>query len=203
MNATTSFFEATAMPDREWWHALWPDPERVLRTLGVAAGMTVVDLCCGDGYFTAPLSRMVDGRVHGIDIDPAMLARTRAELQRCGASVLGLIEAEAHDIAVVLPGRVDFVLLANTFHGVPDKTALARRVADALEAGGRFAIVNWHAAPRETTVVLGMPRGPRTELRLSPEETRRAVEPAGFGLDRVIELPPYHYAAIFVRASAG
>ena len=23
----SGFFPATAMPDREWWGALWPDPE--------------------------------------------------------------------------------------------------------------------------------------------------------------------------------
>ncbi|NIP64400.1 MAG: methyltransferase, partial [Gammaproteobacteria bacterium] len=39
------------MPDRDWWNALWPDPEEIVRLVGVEAGMNVVDLCCGDGYF--------------------------------------------------------------------------------------------------------------------------------------------------------
>jgi hypothetical protein len=38
------FFEGTEMPDRCWWEALWPDPERVIRDVGIAPGMTVVDL---------------------------------------------------------------------------------------------------------------------------------------------------------------
>lgn len=187
------------MPDRDWWQTLWPDPERVLRAIGVAAEMTVVDLCCGDGYFTAPLSKLVDGRVYGIDIDPVMLERTRAELRRLGAPVCSLVEADAQDVAAVIPGKVDYVLIANTFHGVPDKTGLALKVADTLKAGGVFAIINWLQALRETTLVLGKPRGPSTGLRMSPEETRQAVEPGGFRLDRVIDLPPYHYAAIFIR----
>jgi predicted methyltransferase len=94
---------------------------------------------------------------------------------------------------------VEFVLLANTFHGVPEQTALARAVAAALKPGGRFAVVNWHKRPREETTVLGEARGPRTELRMSPEETRAAVEPAGFELKNLIELPPYHYGAVFRR----
>ena len=53
-------FPATSMPDRDWWAALWPDPEGVLRQVGVEPGMTVLDLCCGDGYFTAPLARLVE-----------------------------------------------------------------------------------------------------------------------------------------------
>ncbi|MBN6743241.1 hypothetical protein JKG47_22800, partial [Acidithiobacillus sp. MC6.1] len=49
-----AFFPATVMPDPDWWHALWPDPEGVLRALGIGPGLGVVDLCCGDGHFTAP-----------------------------------------------------------------------------------------------------------------------------------------------------
>ena len=52
------------MPDRDWWEALWPDPKGVLEQVGVAAGMRVIDLCCGDGYFTAPMGQLVaDGSV--------------------------------------------------------------------------------------------------------------------------------------------
>lgn len=197
MAAAGTVFPATAMPDRDWWAALWPDPEGVLRSLGVAPGMAVVDLCCGDGYFTAPAARIVSGQVYGVDIDPAMLERTRRELAAAGASARGLIQADARDLAAVLPRKVDYVLMANTFHGVPDKTAMARAVAEALDPGGRFAIVNWHRLPRESTVVLGEPRGPKSEMRMAPEDLRSVVEPAGFALERVVELPPFHYGAVF------
>ncbi|MDH3770987.1 MAG: class I SAM-dependent methyltransferase, partial [Nitrospirota bacterium] len=76
------FFPATVMPDRDWWAALWPDPSSVLRSLGIQPGMTVVDLCCGDGFFTAPLAKVVGGKVYAIDIDRQMLERARAEAAR-------------------------------------------------------------------------------------------------------------------------
>ena len=41
--------------------------------------MVVVDQCCGDGYFTTPLARIVEGKLYGVDIDPAMLGQTRAD----------------------------------------------------------------------------------------------------------------------------
>lgn len=197
MEVSEEFFPATAMPDRDWWAALWPDPEGVVRSLGVEPGMVVVDLCCGDGYFTAPIARIVEGKVYGVDIDPAMLEQTRAEVERAGSTVLDLICADARDLPNLLPGKVDYVLIANTFHGVSDKTAMARDVATVLEPSGRFAVVNWHPLPRERTVVLGKPRGPRTDMRMSPDDVRSVVEPAGYTLDRVVELPPFHYGAIF------
>lgn len=190
------------MPDRDWWVALWPDPDGVVRSLGVEPGMVVVDLCCGDGYFTAPLARIVEGKLYGVDIDPAMLEQTRAELERAGTTVLDLICADARDLPKLLAAKVDYVLIANTFHGVPDQTGFAHAVANVLRPGGCFAIINWHALPREQTTVLGKSRGPRTEMRMSPEQVRAAVEPAGFQLAELVELPPYHYGAVFRKSAA-
>ncbi len=192
-------FPATAMPDSTWWHALWPDPDGVVAALGIAPGMTVIDLGCGDGYFTAAIARRLGtGRVVGVDLDSAMLAQAKAAcagMENC-AWLLG----DAMELSRLIAEPADYALIANTFHGVPDKTALAREAGVTLKAGGHFAIVNWHPIPRETTTVLGEPRGPRTELRLSPEETRAVVEPAGFKLEALVELPPYHYGAVFARA---
>ncbi len=197
MEVIEGYFPATAMPDRNWWAALWPDPEGIVRMLGVEPGMQVVDLCCGDGYFTAPLARIVEGKVYGVDIDPAMLERTRAELERTNSTVLGLVCADARNLPALIPSKVDYVLIANTFHGVPDKTAMARTVASMLKPMGQLAIINWHRLPRERTVVMGVPRGPKSEMRMSPDDVRLAVEPAGFTLDRVVDLPPFHYGAVF------
>jgi hypothetical protein len=64
-----------------------------------------------------------------------------------------------------------------------------------------FAIVNWHAKPREETTVLGEPRGPATELRMTPQQTIATVEPSGLILRDQIEVSPYHYAAVFEQAA--
>ena len=192
-----TFFAASAMPDRDWWAALWPDPVGTLRAIGIKPGMTVLDLCCGDGYFTAPLAKLVQGRAYALDLDPEMLDQARVEASRQGAIVAGWLCGDARDAATLLPKRVDFVLIANTFHGVPDKPGLAHAVAQALKPGGRLAIVNWHATPREQTTVLGQPRGPRSEMRMSSEQLRAAIKPAGFTPNRRIELPPFHYAVVF------
>lgn len=189
------------MPDRAWWASLWPDPEAILRSLGIRPGMTVVDLCCGDGYFTAPLAKIVGGRVYALDIDQQMLDQARNEVARQGASVAKWFCDDARDLDSLIHEPVDYVLMANTFHGVPDQIGLARAVANILTPRGSFAIVNWHPIPREQTKVLDKPRGPKTEMRMSPDQVRAVVEPAGFELADLVEFPPYHYGAIF-RASA-
>ena len=192
------FFEGTEMPEPGWWEALWSDPARVIRDAGVAPDMTVVDLCCGNGWFTLQLARIARAIV-AVDIDGKLLASARVRLAESGLTNCAFVEADAYDIATVVRDPVDHVFLANAFHGVPDKPRLARAVHDVLKPGGLFAIVNWHARPREETTVLGEPRGPATDLRMTPEETIAAVQQSALVLRRQIEIPPYHYAVVFER----
>ena len=128
------FFPATAMPDPDWWEALWPRPGEVLAELCLQPHMEVVDLCCGDGLFTAPLARMVQ-HVVAIDLDRRMLDLAQAKVAAAGAENCEFIECDAYDVAALV-SRVDFVLMANTFHGVPEKERLARAVAAILRPGG-------------------------------------------------------------------
>lgn len=193
------FFEGTGMPDPGWWEALWPDPAKVLRDVGIAPGMEVVDLCCGDGWFTLPVSKIAR-TVIAIDIDAALLKAAKVRIdERGSAPNCVFVEADATNIATIMRRPIDHVFLANAFHGVPDKPRLARAVHDVLKPGGLFSIVGWHARPREETPVLGEPRGPATELRMTPEETIASVEPGGLKFRNQIEVSPYHYGIVFER----
>src|SRR3954463_12108477 len=129
----TGFFEGTGMPDPGWWEALWPDPAGVLSELGIRPGMDVVDLCCGDGWFTLPLARLVR-TVCAVDIDGALLQAAKVRVaERGGAANCGFVKADAYDVGKLAPGAVDQVFLANAFHGVPDKPRLARAVRGVLK----------------------------------------------------------------------
>jgi SAM-dependent methyltransferase len=195
------FFEGTEMPTAGWWEALWPDPAGVLSSVGLEPGMEVIDLCCGNGWFTLPTAKIAR-RVLAIDIDPALLEVARRRLTENGMTNCDLVEGDAYEVARLASRLVDFVIIANAFHGVPDRPRLTRAVREALKPGGHFAVVNWHRRRREDTRVLGEPRGPRTELRLSPEQTIAAVEPSGLRLAHLSEIPPYHYGVVFRRPPA-
>jgi protein-L-isoaspartate O-methyltransferase len=196
MTKPPGFFEATEMPTAGWWEALWPDPAGVLAAVGVKSGMDVIDLCSGDGWFTRQIAKIAR-RVAAIDIDPNLLETARHRLAETGVTNAEFVAGDANELARLAPWPADFVFLANAFHGVPDRPRLAKAVGAALTPTGRFAIVNWHQRPREQTTVLGEARGPRTELRLSPEQTIQAVVAGGLTHVQLVEIPPYHYGALF------
>jgi SAM-dependent methyltransferase len=192
------FFQGTEMPTAGWWEALWPDPAGVLSAVGLRPGMDVIDLCSGDGWFTLQMAK-VARQVSAIDIDPKLLGVARHRLLESGIANCRFIAGDAYDIAK-LTAPADFVFMANAFHGVPVHARLAQAVKNAMKADGSFAIVNWHKIPREETPILGEPRGPKTELRISPEETIKSVEGCGLKFIKVVEVPPYHYGVVFRRS---
>ncbi len=190
------FFEGTEMPTAGWWEALWPNPAGVLTSVGVKPGMEVVDLCSGDGWFTLQIAKIAR-HVVAIDIEQNLLDVARKRLAENGVSNCDFVKGDAYEIKRLIPRPADFVFMANSFHGVPDRTRLARAVGSALKPGGYFAVVNWHQRPREETQILGEPRGPKTELRVSPEQTVKSIEAVGLTLVQIINVPPYHYGAVF------
>jgi len=200
MSRIPGFFQGTEMPDG-WWQALWPEPAKVLAAVGLTRGGDAIDLCCGDGWFTLPMAQAVR-HVFAIDIDRKMLERASRRLAEHGVTHCDFVEGDAYDIDRLVPRPVDFVFMANAFHGVPEPARLARAVAAALKPGGTFAVVNWHRRRREDTPVLGEPRGPASEMRMTPEATAAAVERAGLRLRAVVELQPYHYGAVFEKPVA-
>ncbi len=195
------FFPATSMPDEDWWRMLWAEPQHVLKRLGLRGHMHAVDLCCGYGWFTLPMAQMLGkGMVTAIDIEPDMISAAKERLKAAAAPPVRWIVGCAQELDRALPSKSqDFVFIANTFHGVPDKMTLTTVVHKVLKTGGLFVIVNWHARPREKTCVLGKPRGPATDMRMSPQAVQEVVEKADFEFSTCVELPPYHYGLVFHR----
>ena len=189
------------MPTTGWWEALWLDPAQVLTKVGMKPGMDIIDLCSGDGWFTLQIAKIAR-HVVAIDIDPSLLEVARQRLRENGATNCDFVAGDAYELAKLVSRPADFVFMANAFHGVPDRPRLACAVRDALKPTGRFAIINWHQRPREETTILGEARGPKAELRLSPARTIEAVESGGLKLAQLVEVPPYHYGAVFERSEA-
>lgn len=116
---------------------------RVALELGVPRGETTVDLCSGDGYFTAPLAQAASGKVYALEMDPETVGRAREYLSACGGENCVVIEDDARNLATYVSEPLGFALVANTFHGIPepDRRGLVHKVYDILRPGGRLASI--------------------------------------------------------------
>jgi len=43
------------------------------------------------------------------------------------------------------------------------------------------------------------PRGPKSGIRMEPDEVTEVVKPAGLLPDRIVDLSPYHYGVVLER----
>ena len=178
----------SGMPEEAYWETLLDVP-LILDRLGLDRTLrNVVELGCGYGTFTLPVAQRISGVVEAIDIEPAMVERTRQRAREAGLKNIICRQADVlTDGFGGKPGTRDACLLFNILHGEEPVRVLAE-AARAVRPGGWVLVIHWRFDP--TT-----PRGPALDIRPRPEQIldwakqTGLLEPAGPMLD----LPPWHY----------
>lgn len=104
-------------------------------------GEHVVDVGCGAGIDSLIAATMVgpDGRVIGVDMTPAMLAK--AQHSACEAGLEHVAFRQGYAEALPIPeGWADVVISNGVLNLFPDKSAGLREMARVLKPGGRLQI---------------------------------------------------------------
>jgi SAM-dependent methyltransferase len=112
--------------------------------LGLAGGESVLEIGCGTGALTLPLTAAVGehGRVVAVDISEPMLALARQRVDERGLHNVKLLLGDAQVFAFE-PAAFD---LATSRMGVmffADPAAAFRNIASALKPGGRLVFACW------------------------------------------------------------
>lgn len=108
--------------------------------LVLGTGDTVVELGCGTGLNFPFLQRVVGprGKIIGVDMTDAMLARARQRIDRNGWSNVELVQS---DVArYVFPHQVDGILSTFAMEFVPEYDALIGRCSAALRPGRKLVV---------------------------------------------------------------
>jgi SAM-dependent methyltransferase len=118
----------------------------LLRLAGDVAGKAVIDLACGEGYYTRALRAQGAARALGVDLSRGMIELAEAEEARRPLGVEYLV-GDVRELAV--PGEFDLAFAAyllNYARTAEELTQMCRAVAGALRPGGRFVTANSHPA---------------------------------------------------------
>lgn len=113
-------------------------------TLGpIGRGERVVDVGAGAGIDSLIAGRMVgpEGRVIGVDMTPAMVAKARAAVEAMEARHVEFLAGFAESLPVP-DGWADIVISNGVLNLLPDKLAALREMARVLAPGGRLHIAD-------------------------------------------------------------
>ncbi len=120
------------------------NPDDIVTDLEIDAGMRILDLGTGGGYFAIRLSEATgpEGTVVAADTDPKMLShlqdyknlfhRDNIELLEVGREGIDLPEAS-----------LDLVFARHVYHHIEDPVAYFQTLRPAVKPGGRVVIIDW------------------------------------------------------------
>lgn len=114
--------------------------------IGDVRGQTVLDLGCGEGFYSRRVRELGAARVLGVDISPGMVALAQAAEDAAGPATGGTIEYRVADVRTA--GQIgEFDLVTSFFmlnHALDREALLAmcRGIAANLKPGGRFFAFN-------------------------------------------------------------
>ncbi|MBZ0283377.1 MAG: methyltransferase domain-containing protein [Anaerolineae bacterium] len=107
----------------------------------IQVGEQVVDVACGAGIDSLIAAKMVGtgGRVIGVDMTPAMLAKARRGAAEAQFANVEFREGYAESLPVP-DGWADIVISNGALNLMPDKAAALKEMARVLKPGGRLQI---------------------------------------------------------------
>ena len=115
---------------------------RAVQALGLRAGDSVIDVACGTGLNFPLIQEVIgpDGRITGVDLTDAMLARAQDRIAAYGWRNVSLVQSDAAEFD--FPTEADAILSTYALTQVPECAAVIAHGAAALSRGGRWVVLD-------------------------------------------------------------
>lgn len=180
----------SGMPDESQWNDFF-DIDLILSKLKINSIVEdLVEVGCGYGTFTIPVSKLITGTLYAFDIESEMIDSTREKLL---ASKSDNVVLELRDVLTQTTGlaesSVDYVMLFNILHHETPKDFLneSHRI---LKPGGKIGIIHWRSD-------IQTPRGPDLSIRPKPEQIIGLIDDNRFRVEvEPMILLPFHYGLL-------
>jgi predicted methyltransferase len=169
----------------------WQKPADVVRLLDVREGMTVADIGAGTGYFEPYLAKAVGttGTVLALDVEQTLVDYMQQRMTREGLSQVRAAKIP-FDSPELPDGKVDRILIVDTWHHIGFREAYSAKLAKALGPEGRLAIVDF---------TLEATDGPPREHRITPEKVIAELAEGGLVGEIAAEDLPQQYVVLARR----
>ncbi len=171
------------------------DPQKLLIDAGFKAGMTIVDLGSGNGFFTIPAARIAGdrGSVWAVDILEDALSQvvSSARLQRLKNIRTLRCDLENPGDCRVPDLSCDAAIIGKILPQMRRPDQLIRESWRMLKTGGWLLLVEWRRDQSHF--------GPPQQERLDPAVAQSMLTSQGFKFVRECPADPYHFAFLFQK----
>jgi SAM-dependent methyltransferase len=188
---TEATMSVTSNPNKALWEkgdftriaeTMRESGEALVQTLGITAGLEVLDLGCGDGTTALPAARL-GANVLGVDIARNLVEAGNARAQSLGLTNLRFQEGDASDLSDLEDDSFDLVVSIFGAMFAPRPFDVAKEVVRVTRPGGRIVMGNW--IPNDPTLVAQILK---ISSSYSPPPPEGFVSPMTWGVeDQVIE----------------
>jgi ubiquinone/menaquinone biosynthesis C-methylase UbiE len=150
--------------------------QAILTELPLGSEMRVLDLACGDGFYTRRIAERLGsgGSITGVDINLAFLSEAREEASRqTGRAKIDFVEA-SFDRLPFPDDTFDLVWCAQSLYTLPEPVVAIGHMARVLRSGGLLAVLE-----SDTLHQVFLPWPVHLELPMRAAELRSFQEGSG------------------------
>ena len=154
--------------------------EELVRRIGVAPGLAVLDLGCGDGTTAIPAAQ-AGANVRGVDIAANLVAAGQTRAEQLGLTNCSFEEGDASNLVGLDDASFDLVVTVFGAMFAPRPFDTAAEMVRVVKPGGRIVMGNW--IPGDPTLVAQILR---ISGSYSPPPPEGFVSPVTWGVEEHI-----------------
>ena len=163
----------------------------LIASLPLEPDFIVADIGAGTGYFSFPVAtRVPQGRVLAVDIQPEMLAIISSRMVQSGTTnvepVLGGVESP--NLAI---NSIDLAFIVDAYHEFSHPFEMGQGLFDALKPGGQLVLVEYRGEDASVPI--------KRLHKMTAQQAGKEMRALGFTGPDVLDVLPQQHILIFTK----
>jgi ubiquinone/menaquinone biosynthesis C-methylase UbiE len=172
------------------------DSKNLFTEIQLKQGMTFLDVACGYGYYSIAASKYASetGIVYAVDLWKDGIDHLSKHIKEHSMSNIQVILADARKKFPLKSSSVDICLLSTVLHDfMLEKTeeGVLKEIHRVSKPGGKFAVIEFKKMESHP--------GPSIEIRITPQQVEKKVQPYGFEFLKTVEIGEFNYLSLFEK----
>lgn len=164
----------------------------MLANLGVKRGMTIVDMGCGNGFYSLQMAEMVgkQGQILAVDVQPQMLLYLRNRMEKVGAENVTPILGSFHDPR--LPrNTADLILMVDVYHEFSHPERMLQGMRNSLKPDGLMVLLEYREEDPDVPI--------KRLHKMSKAQVDREMEANGFKRAKEFDKLPWQHMLFYQK----